>query len=63
MRSYYFVNAVQEGNRPVIDRVHDVPHLKKEDNAGLEPPVGQALVKVVVANTPDEVLDRGGGNA
>ena len=58
----YFVNAVQQGYRPVIYRVHHVPFLKKQDNVGFEPFLGQRPVEVVVAYLPNELLDRGGGD-
>ena len=58
----FFVNAVQQGYRPVIYRVSQVPFLKKQDNVGFEPFLGQRLVEVVVTYPPNELLDRGGGD-
>ena len=55
-----FVDTVQQGYRPVIYRVRHVPFLKKQDNVGLEPFLGQRLVEVVVTYLPNELLDRGG---
>ena len=57
----YFVNAVQQGYRPVVYRVHHVFFLKKQDNVGREPFLGQRLVEVVVTYPPNELLDRGWG--
>ena len=56
----FFLNAVQQGYRPVIYRVRHVPLLKKQDNVGFEPFLGQRLVEVVVTYPPNELLDRGG---
>ena len=56
-----FVNAVWEGDRPVIYWIHNVPLLKKQDNVAFEPFLRQGLVEVAVAHPLDELLDRGGG--
>ena len=58
----YFVNAVQQGYRPVTYRVRQVPFLKKQDTVGFEPFLGQRLGEVVVTYPSNDLLDRGGGD-